>query len=427
MNDAEVVTSKMNNHLSYDQFLLNTVDTGAPSTIISFLEKPFLVQTGNFQPTDTGTTFTALETPKHLLNNAVFKDKLNGFLSFRADIVYRLVINGTRFLQGRYILFWVPGGGSETNDTVYSNWYNMHAATLTQVTQLPHVEIDLACDTAAEFTVPYISAFPYYSLPTIGTARHFGNTGTINIRPYSTATSTVSYSLWANFKNITIHGPIVPQMGTQTDKEQKATKIAPLSSVLSKVSRAALTLGEIPLLSTIATPLGWAVHAAAGAALAMGFSAPLNAGTYGRMITSRFAYMNNVDAADQSFQLAYCSSNEVSVLPGFSGTDQDELSLASFFIKPAYIRSFTWSTAQSVGVQLFNMNVGTEALATLITDGTAVATNFTPAGFVMTQFAQYRGDFKLTFKIVKTEFHSGRLVVGFYPYDRSIYAPAAQH
>jgi len=43
--------------------------------------------------------------------------------------------------------------------------------------------------------------------------------------------------------------------------------------------------------------------------------------------------------------------------------------------------------------------------------------NYTPVGFVSAMFRQWRGSLKFKFKLVKTEYHSGRISVAFFPTD----------
>ena len=127
-------------------------------TIIDFLQRPSILTSASFTASDSGILFSTdvcsiITSQKH--------SRMSNIYTWRADFELTLQVNADRFQQGRYILFWLPSGGalSPTVTGNYLPWKNMHTCNLTKITQLPHVEIDLATQTHVSLTIPYTSVY----------------------------------------------------------------------------------------------------------------------------------------------------------------------------------------------------------------------------------------------------------------------------
>lgn len=436
--DGEVVMAQPVAFQALDRKMLSTLPTGTEQSIKDFFARPVVLFQDTFKTTDTIPLWQwGVQIPHDLLNSGPWKNKLLGSAGFRGDLHLTLAVNANKFQQGRYIVCYVPNGGSmEPN-----RWFaRTHSATLTQVTQLPHVEIDLSCDTEAVIVIPHVNAmgWSYVGGNTVN-ANYMGSTGEVQLRPYSplvapTGSTTAGFTIFGHWENIEFATAINPQSGMRSrtrvkrrvkpsDAEQASQGMGPVESGLIKVSQIMGKLGGIPLLSSVAQPVSWALDIASQAAGAFGWSRPHN-GEHATIMTPYAALrMTNVDVADNSTKLGYTDKNEIEEISGFAGSQLDELSIDYLKGISAFIYSFTWSSSSSAGSRLAVFGADPSQCSTSTSVGSTTVTHMAPVMFLSTLFGLYRGSLKYTFKIVKTEFHSGRLQISFLPVDANYGTP----
>lgn len=383
--------------------------------IKEFLATPIVEISGNLSSTDTASTFSNINVGNSLFSNAILQEKLKGFHSIRYDTVVTIEFNANRFQTGRYILAFCPTGGA----TAAGPFINSHRFSKTQITQLPHVEFDLNCDTKAQLRIPFISCQNSVRVMSTGIPR--GIPGVFFLYPYvplgSTAGSTLaSYTLWTHYENVTLFSAAIPQSGIRKQKNSKdlitteVNKMGPISKTLSFVTDVSTALTGVPLLSSIAGPVSWVSDALAKAAYSFGWSAPILLAEPHRMVREVVPYLAVSDAHKTAVPLSMCANNHVSVLPGFAGTDQDELAIDFLKTIPSWYRTDTWFETMPAGHLLLNVQSSPAFYFTTQTDGTASLTSFTPIAFLAELYSLWRGSLRYTFKFVKTEFHSGRLL-----------------
>jgi hypothetical protein len=431
VNTGVESTAQVVNPISMMTGITDNASMGTAQDIMTFLAKPYPLRTGSFSTTDTVSTFNIDSIPSALIQIPIFLNKLKGFLGIRATMVFRLQVNANRFQQGRYILAWTPVCGASTGVPAVGQWFFTHNHTLTQRTQLPHVELDLSTDTQAILKVPFISVYSHAPIVSTGS---YANTGYIQITPYSPlvapAGSTIaSYTLWASFEDVELVGAVVPQMGrafrtkvvpkskTASEQEQEDAGVGPVQSSMRVVSKVASFVGtNIPFLSEIAAPVSWAANIVGGVASIFGWARPIVLNAPERRKIEIFPYATTMDSADTAAPLSLSARNNVEVLPGFAGTDIDEMSIPFLVSIPAYWQTLTWSTSATNGSSLATWPMSPVYFNNVTTSvGGSSVNNFLPLAFLANMFALWRGSVVLTFKLVKTEFHSGRLLLAFNP------------
>lgn len=434
-NDGMVVEASFTSAKTIAKEFLSSTDNNVNQSIESFLEKPIIISSGLFQATDTATTFTNYAMPSTLLFNDMIYSKLKGNLLFRADMEFTLQVNANPFQQGRYMLVWCPLGGASSSRTESALWNNAHTFSPTQRSQLPHVEIDIACDTAAVFTIPFSSAHNAYYIHSSITQF---DAGFLRIIPFVELTtgaggsSTASWTLWGRLINVEKAIAVIPQSGRMFDKkgsassqEQKRSGVGPVEYFSRSASKAASYMKSIPLIGPYASTVGWAADIMSNVSSVFGWSKPLNLAPVHMMAHDAMFNWAHYDAVDNSKSLGLSCKNEIENIEGFAGTSIDEMDFDFFLGQKSYYTSFDWNTGFTVGAQLYATAVGPTTFKKLTTDnnGTIVECHC-PLSLLATMFARWRGDIILTFKIVKTKFHSGRLSVGFTPYYYALGGPA---
>jgi hypothetical protein len=352
--------------------------------------------------------------------------KLKGIYMLRATVHLTLNINAVRFQTGRYILYFLPTGGADSALGGFLVKEKLHTTHLTAITQLPHVEIDIATQTHVEIELPFNMVFPYMDATRQSTPIDFGY---VYLSPYvalatGAGDSTAGYTLWASFKDIEISGPTITQSGGSfVSREQKNAGIGPLQTALDKVSRASTILGELPVIGAGAKAVGWSASVLARAASVFGWSKPIGLHSPQYVVPRPMPYLGVSDQLSTAHPIGLNATNAVVSAPGNSGTNVDEMSFD--FIKSiyAYYTTFTWVPESALGVTLFTAAVGPQTF----TNTFYVGAIDTPVCFLSRFFANWRGGLKFKFKIVKNEFYSGRFEVHFVPsflagYNSNAYA-----
>jgi hypothetical protein len=133
---------------------------------------------------------------------------------------------------------------------------------------------------------------------------------------------------------------------------------------------------------------------------------------------------NTVDGDSDARPMSYLSKPGVVALDGVSGTDYDEMDFSYICRKPAWFKTMTWQASTLAGL-IVGGGTFTVSPYKQVTAGGAV--HFQPIAFVSSFFSAWRGSLRFRFKIVRTEFHSGRLSVAFFPesYNHSYTGNAA--
>lgn len=438
-NDGDVNVSKMPMQVPLNANFLSAASLGVSQDLKMFLEKPFPVVRSVFQTSDIPGSTQIHQVFNQMQAQEIYAHKLRGFLGIRATVVLRLQLNAERFMQGRYILAfmpmvtqsWAPNGYA--NSAARSKQMRCSATT---VTQLPHVQFDLNCDTQATLEIPYISPYSHYSLTT-----GHGDVGSYFIYNYSplatgdSGSTTCQYTIWMSLKDVELVAPTLPYVplasqmapvkgyaskrGAVTEQEAQSVDQGPISSVMRKVSKAADVLSEIPLISMVTSQVSWAAKIAASTASVFGWAKPIALGPPMRMIESKTAFWNNPDAMDYSMPLSMMNTNLIEALPGFAGSDRDEMSIDYLKCVPAFYNIFFWNVTNTSGDTLFTELLDPGRYTYPISEGANPYNVFTPVSFLAKQFHHYRGSLRFTFKIVKTEFHSGRLTFSYAPIQQT--------
>lgn len=395
-------------------------------SIKDFLSRPFPVDSGVFSVGDAPTTFLNLNLATLLVGNDALTQKIQGLYLTKFDIKLQLVVNADKFQQGRYILAAVPIAGMTNN---VGRFVLMHRHSKAQITQLPHIQMDLANDSHGELILPWPGISTGFLTSEWNNATSISSPWIAFLYPYSSLVSpagsvTASYTLFMSLENVTLGFPAVPQMGTKRvsrrkmnpmDAERKATGTGFFQNSFSTVKVVSEKLAEIPLLSSIATPVSWVADAASRVCAYFGWSKPTNLKQPELYKNLPFGHMTNCDGIDNAQPLSLFSNNSVGICSGFARTDQDEMSIDFIKSIPAYLGTYEWELTDAVDTEIFKLLIDPTILSTITTEVESL-TNYIPLNWLMTFFQYWRGSITFNVKIVKTGFHSGRIMAVFSPY-----------
>lgn len=439
-------------NLSTDYMAMTTKEERI-HTVKDFLSRPIIVQTGLWSSNDPAETQLYTQNfPEALVANAMYQEKLKGFVGLRATLVVKVQVNSQPFQQGRLMLQYFPYAQYMPNRVSLVN------STLQGRSGCPRTDLDLSVGTEIEMRIPYVSPHVYYNLIT-----GQGSFGAIYLVVYSqlrdqvSGTGAVEYTVWAHLEDVDVQYPTganiftgsSPNYATEALKmasgnfteadlrqmyhdrtyekkpdrifaqaatelsQQKAT--GTISSGVGKVSEALNTLSTIPVIGKMFTRPAWISSKAANIFRMLGFSKPTIQSQPSVFKRTAQHNMANFDGADTSRKMALSAANEIETKRGLAGTSADEMDLSHVLSIPNFWDRFTWSTTDLTNSILWDnyvTPVKIKPYSSTITD----RFRCTHMGYVANTHGLWRGSIVYTFKFVKTLFHSGRLRISFIPY-----------
>lgn len=399
--------------------LKDATRTGVNEDIHAFLSKPVLLATGVWDTQAAKAELSSVAVPGDLLGAPIFANKVRGFYGFRATTVIKVQVNATKFQAGRLILVFVPQAG------ILGTYPGMRLRNLLSITQLPRIELDPSIDTEVTMEIPYVSPSPYYDL--LRKHNPIGKAYLIVYAPLATGaggSQHVDFTVWGSFKDVELVTPMwQPEMGRprkavaamEADKIEGGT----ISSMLSQGASVARSFTGFPLLANLAGPTDWFLSAASKAAAAFGYSKPSGAGPITKTFPVGQYFMCNSDGVEIGPKLAVASDNAVAVLPGYGGSDHDEMTISHICQISAWYTTLFWDDTYPADTLLWTSSIEPHRYQLDGYSGTPSPLwhwfDPTPVAYLGKFFSFWRGSFVFTIKIVKTQFHSGRLVFYFNP------------
>jgi len=421
-DDKVTKTSSFPHFVDPDPRLRKSVQESRTHDIKDFLGRPSVIATGLLSTTQVqGDILYTVNFPDDLLALPLYREKTRGFLNFRATVNLKFQANAQRFQQGRLFIQYFPQADLNPKkwDVVYPS--------LTLSTQLPRVDFDLATDSDVALSIPYVSPTLGYNMID-GT----GKMGRYTVRVYSPLVSpggpaTVDWSVWCWFSDIELDFPAFTaqssrpskrrgQMSRLSAQEEEAAVAnnGPISGLFSRTTRAANLFKDVPLISSMANNVSWVSSILGNTAAAFGWSNPIAQNNVHFSKLNVAHDLANVNAISAHTNLGLLSDNAVQSLPGFGGTDVDEMSFNYLSSIPCYVDQFTVGTSQTSGTLVFSKQLSPLSFVTYSPSSPSTMWP-SPMAYISNFFQYWRSGFVLTFKFVKTEFHSGRYIVSFSP------------
>nr|WPR18029.1 MAG: capsid protein [Crogonang virus 120] len=405
------------------------------TSIPEFLAKPQLVLRGTWTTSAAANDIiTSFSVADKLLTTALWKSKLDGFNLFRGKACIRVQINANPFQQGRLLLHYIPVAQNMIEAGVpVATLYNADLATKT--TQ-PGLELDTR-NTSLVFKVPYVAPSHFYDRANDG--YDWGTAYLSVLSPLKTGPSgdvAVDYQIFLWFEDFELAAPSFVQsmpmgkkkpgrkrkvgsMEGSLDGEKKVMPGTPIADALSGVASVAKGLGAVPMLAPIAETVSWAATLASGVASVFGWAKPPLVVAPGLMVNREEPFAATSDGVATAYQLSLSSSNTLGVNDCCSIRGEDEMSFAFLKRIASMTKSLEWSTADASGTVLYNTAITPTSIGktTTRTIGSSTATYVTgpPITYMADGFRLYRGSINVRISLVKTIFHSGRLMVTFNP------------
>lgn len=422
LNDACDQVSIRSDHYSRPTEMYT--DVSNVTKISDYFARPIVWQSG---------VWAAASAPvfRILLDNTTIQGKLYNFsrvkgaYGWRGTLVFRLQIVATPFMAGLCRMAFNPFGKTYDRGNHISG-----------VSQLPGVELDITDQTSCVLRIPFIHEKNFFTvaslvpgaMETLGYLVGYPLTGPT----LAAGVAPPNYTLWFSLEDLELVGvapaEYVGQSGMPSKKSASAREEMAVPGNFSNVLAAGSNLmafagSKIPFLSSISGQAAWALRQAANLAASFGWSRPIVVKTVGKVIRTNNVYQNNSDGPDTSWNMGLFSDNSVSCMPGFAGSNIDEM--AFDYIKATYaiINKSSLTTTDARGaykliVDLCPYALFFQAAGKNVKIGDAgvnpgLAIYPSPLFALANCFRYWRGGLRFRIKMAKTKFHTGRVVVGY--------------
>ncbi len=337
--------------------------------------------------------------------NTGIQRKLHNFAYIQCKLKLKVVVNSTPFIYGYFGMSYKP---------LYSFNPISDASQKILTSQRHTVWMDLSKSEGGEMELPF---FYYLNWVPINLATTTDGLGSIKIWEVVQAsianagiTSTPSITIYAWAEDVRLYGNTV-NLAIQSSESS-----GPISSIASTVAKGSAYFTEIPIIGRFAKAINIGSTAVGAIASMFGFTNhPVidDATPFKNMPFHGLASAHISNVVDK---LTLDPANELTISPTTVGLPAcDELAIANIVSKDAIIALPTWATTDASMQLLFSANVCTTHCQLNTATANQTIVYETPTTMVSRLFSSWRGDVLYKFKVIKSPYHKGRIVINYDP------------
>jgi hypothetical protein len=359
--------------------LKTTAVEGRGHNIIDFLERVYKIADGTIPeggaPGDVLNTYIF---PDIMLGLKQIKNKISGFMNFRASVEVTFVITAQPAQLGGLRLSYFPD--------INADQLALRSQHVLQLSQCPHITINITKNQNSAITLPWISPYTHRNMVT-----GVGRNGTLVLsRLTPSAGGVVNYQMYARFMDVSIEYPTGMllsdemlalkeekriQSEAQSMREElellrlKVNRKSPiiteglseaskflqsgvLSQTASAVSGVANMLSGIPVIGSIASAVSPIAGALSNVFSSFGWSKPVNDKPPHQLKIQPGASSITADGVYNGHEITFCTGNTVKTDNGSFGSQLDEMDIDYIMRSPNTIDIFPITTEMTPGTVL---------------------------------------------------------------------------
>nr|ULF99988.1 MAG: hypothetical protein [Marnaviridae sp.] len=345
-------------------------------------------------------------TPWSLFFNLTsIKNKLESFGLIRCNLKLKFTINASQFYYGSMKAVYTPlhTSISDTIGTSDDNGVQM------LYSQRPGVWLDPQSTSTVEMTLPFLYNQSWLRTTSLAGLANFGKVNLVqyaNLRSANGVTTAgVSIVVYAWAEDVELTAP-TSQAVLQGGKKSEYTGMisGPASTVASIASR----LKDVPVVGPFMKATEVVSSSIGDVASFFGFTNVPNVADVQPFKNLPFHAMSSSAISEPVAKLSLQPKQEVAISTTELGDPtKDQLHIAEFCSRESFLCGALWQTTDAEDKILFTSAVTPELYRK--TAGTNFKLYNTPMALVMRLFRWWRGDIIFRFKLVRTQYHRGRL------------------
>lgn len=359
-------------------------------------------------------------------------NKLDGFYGFHATFSLKLVWNADPFLQGIYMLAYLPPGPLPFT----SLFANSEKSTYESIyfSGCPRTIFNVNTTSSAQLDIPYIGpdnfvTFGDHNPPLLG---HFY---VVPLSPTKgpTCFSQLGYTAYFALKNLRTIGAF-PHAATLSASSFRDNIVMQSPEAIQKSKTVTSFLGStksfldsfgamVPSISSVTKPLSWLSGGAAKVADFLGFAKPFSINAIQPRMN--ISYLDTT-TADSSFTGAKMAMNSDARIMHYdiSGHGVDEMSISTILSRPEIIPrgggdtvniQIPWKTSMTIGTVLNKTRICPTEFRVKYMHGTDTLYVNTHMSYLATLFQKWRGSIRFSLLFASTSYQTGRLRIVYTP------------
>lgn len=413
---TEEVVSFVDNGMGEHVGELATIDEVAKdiytgdAELASFLSRPVKIATYTI-PLGESFNIRELEPWYLFLNNTAIKKKLDYYGYLQGNLHVKAVINSTPFVYGEYAMSYRPIHTFASQCDVITP---TDMVEMTGLTQRPTIYLESHKNKGGEMILPFLWYKNWLELNLADTQR-MGQLSIYPLAPFESANGlaltppTVTLYAWMTEAKLAANtGQLAVQSSDSYGK-------GPVSGVASAVAGISQRLEDIPVIGKFAKATTIGARAIGGIASLFGFTNVPVIEDVKPLKNTPFHGFSSAEISTPMDKLTLDPKNELSVDTRVCGdSGEDDLAITNFAKREAWIAVADWAQTDAVDTWLISANVSPSHCRT---QGSPPSRRFldTPMGLAARLFSNWRGDIVYRIKIVKSQYHQGRLLFTFDP------------
>lgn len=356
-------------------------------TPTKLLERPLKI--GEFQWSSTqaaGTEVGILNPIDEIYRNDYFSKKLNGHQFLHTDLEIYIKVNPQPFHQGALMISAVPYSGNTVKNIIRHSYY-------------PHVLLNITAMNNAKMELGFLEVFEAYDLANDIGRGFFVSITVVTDLSGATLPVELQVEVYAMLKNPVMKLPIAQSGNSDLAENAETGLVTQISgSVADSLELAQTSLSQIPVIGTFVPPLTWTARAFNKVSSYFGWSKPINVEVAKNICPAVAWRMCNGEGVDNSVALAISPDNAVDTADN-SVFAVDEMDFS--YLLERKTMAYTGVIAKDTTPKGIAVNHYPDIR--------------NPADFVLSCFNYRRYTIKFEINLVKTRFHTGRLIVQYYP------------
>lgn len=366
-------------------------------------------------------------------NHTSTKKKIDNYYLLRCKLKVKFVINASPFHYGSLLISYKPLQKFLTPALINNSLLTQDASNV-GFSQLPRTYIYPQTSQGSEMTLPFLWPKEWIDVTTASELTNMGTLRLCPMTPLQFANSgtgvPITVQVYAWPEDIVISGPTVkaamqsysgPYDGevfecqVQSFMDEYGDNGGTISAPASAVAKIAGYLEEAPIIGPFATATKMVASGVGSIARFFGFTNVPVIEDVKAVIPTPFPMIASPEIGTQIEKLTLDPKNELTIDPATVGVSLgDELLISNFTQRESYITQFPWAITNAPDDILFSSRINPNFFRMeSITNQDLI--QGTPLWLASRLFAQWKGDIKLRFKFICSQYHRGRVRISWDP------------